>query len=229
MGRSCRASANLKVRQPLGTLYVKGASFEQAYQELCEDELNVKKVVFTEDARAFTTWQLKPQMRTLGPKYGKKLGAIRQFLAGLDGNKAMAELKSTGSLKFDADGEDIVLAEEDLLIESAQMPGFVSDSYYDTVVVLDTNLTPELIEEGFVREIISKIQTMRKEAGFEVMDHIHVYFGKNDKIMSLVNDNIDEIAREVLANGIAFDKMAGYTKEWNINGEKVGIGVEKDS
>ena len=179
-GRACRNTANIKNRQPIGKMYVK-AAFELSdfYKDIIADELNVKEVVFTDDVSAFTSYSFKPQLRTVGPKYGKKLNAIRQYLGSVDGNAAMNELKTTGKLTFDADGDQVELLEEDLLIDAAQMPGYVSDTEYETTVVLDTNLTPELVEEGFVREIISKIQTMRKEAGFEEMDHIRVYFAQN--------------------------------------------------
>ena len=229
-GRACRNTANIKNRQPIGKMYVK-ASFELSdfYKDIIADELNVKEVVFTDDVSAFTSYSFKPQLRTVGPKYGKKLNAIRQYLGSVDGNAAMNELKTTGKLTFDADGDQVELLEEDLLIDAAQMPGYVSDTEYETTVVLDTNLTPELVEEGFVREIISKIQTMRKEAGFEVMDHIRVYFAQNDKIKTLVDSNNAEIKDEVLANEICFDTIKGYNKEWNINGETVVIGVEKEN
>ena len=229
-GRACRNTANIKNRQPIGKMYVK-AAFELSdfYKDIIADELNVKEVVFTDDVSAFTSYSFKPQLRTVGPKYGKKLNAIRQYLGSVDGNAAMNELKTTGKLTFDADGDQVELLEEDLLIDAAQMPGYVSDTEYETTVVLDTNLTPELVEEGFVREIISKIQTMRKEAGFEVMDHIRVYFAQNDKIKTLVDSNNAEIKDEVLANEICFDTIKGYNKEWNINGENVVIGVEKEN
>ena len=229
-GRACRNTANIKNRQPIGKMYVK-AAFELSdfYKDIIADELNVKEVVFTDDVSAFTSYNFKPQLRTVGPKYGKKLNAIRQYLGSVDGNAAMNELKTTGKLTFDADGDQVELLEEDLLIDAAQMPGYVSDTEYETTVVLDTNLTPELVEEGFVREIISKIQTMRKEAGFEVMDHIRVYFAQNDKIKTLVDSNNAEIKDEVLANEICFDTIKGYNKEWNINGENVVIGVEKEN
>ena len=229
-GRACRNTANIKNRQPIGKMYVK-AAFELSdfYKDIIADELNVKEVVFTDDVSAFTSYSFKPQLRTVGPKYGKKLNAIRQYLGSVDGNAAMNELKTTGKLTFDADGDQVELLEEDLLIDAAQMPGYVSDTEYETTVVLDTNLSPELVEEGFVREIISKIQTMRKEAGFEVMDHIRVYFAQNDKIKALVDSNNAEIKDEVLANEICFDTIKGYNKEWNINGENVVIGVEKEN
>ena len=229
-GRACRNTANIKNRQPIGKMYVK-AAFELSdfYKDIIADELNVKEVVFADDVSAFTSYSFKPQLRTVGPKYGKKLNAIRQYLGSVDGNAAMNELKTTGKLTFDADGDQVELLEEDLLIDAAQMPGYVSDTEYETTVVLDTNLSPELVEEGFVREIISKIQTMRKEAGFEVMDHIRVYFAQNDKIKALVDSNNAEIKDEVLANEICFDTIKGYNKEWNINGENVVIGVEKEN
>ena len=229
-GRACRNTANIKNRQPIGKMYVK-AAFELSdfYKDIIADELNVKEVVFTDDVSAFTSYSFKPQLRTVGPKYGKKLNAIRQYLGSVDGNAAMNELKTTGKLTFDADGDQVELLEEDLLIDAAQMPGYVSDTEYETTVVLDTNLTPKLVKKGFVREIISKIQTMRKEAGFEVMDHIRVYFAQNDKIKTLVDSNNAEIKDEVLANEICFDTIKGYNKEWNINGETVVIGVEKEN
>lgn len=187
MGRAARNTANIKNRQPIGTMYVKSEfQLSEFYKEIIEDELNVKEVVFKDDIADFISYSFKPQMRTVGPKYGKLLNKIKTVLSELDGNKAMAELKSTGELKLDIDGQEIVLLEEDLLIDMAQMEGYVSESDHTITVVLDTNLTPELIEEGFVRELVSKIQTMRKEAGFEVMDKIRVYAKDNDKIVDIM-------------------------------------------
>ena len=228
MGRACRNASGIKNRQPIGKMMVK-AEFDlsEFYKEIIEDELNVKTVEFTDDVRAFTSYSFKPQLKTVGPKYGKVLGKIKAALAELDGNKAMAQLNAEGALKFDFDGTEVVLEKDDLLIDTAQVEGYVSESDNNITVVLDTNLSPELIEEGFVREIISKIQTMRKEAGFEVMDKIVVNVSKNDSIIKVVTDNLDEIKAEVLANEIVFDKIEGYSKEWNINGEKVTLGVEK--
>ena len=228
MGRACRNASGLKNRQPIGKMMVK-AEFDlsEFYKEIIEDELNVKTVEFTDDVSAFTSYSFKPQLKTVGPKYGKVLGKIKAALAELDGNKAMAQLNAEGALKFDFDGTEVVLEKDDLLIDTAQVEGYVSESDNNITVVLDTNLSPELIEEGFVREIISKIQTMRKEAGFEVMDKIVVNVSKNDSIIKVVTDNLDEIKAEVLANEIVFDKIEGYSKEWNINGEKVTLGVEK--
>lgn len=230
LGRACRNKSNIKNRQPIGKMFVK-ADFElsEFYKEIIEEELNVKEVDFTDDVRAFTSYSFKPQLRTVGPKYGKFLGKIKEALAGLDGNAAMDKLNAGEALAFDFDGNEVVLSMEDLLIEMAQVEGYVSEGEGDLTVVLDTNLSSELIEEGFVREIISKIQTMRKEAGFEVMDKIIVNIDKNVTIQSVIRDNLDEIKSEVLAEHVEFDRINGYEKEWNINGEKVTLSVEKIS
>ena len=228
MGRAARNTANIKNRQPIGTMYVKSEfQLSEFYKEIIEDELNVKEVVFKDDIADFISYSFKPQMRTVGPKYGKLLNKIKTVLSELDGNKAMAELKSTGELKLDINGQEIVLLEEDLLIDMAQMEGYVSESDHTITVVLDTNLTPELIEEGFVRELVSKIQTMRKEAGFEVMDKIRVYAKDNDKIVDIMKNHGDEIKSEVLAEDIVTGETKGYEKEWNINSEKVTMAVER--
>ena len=228
MGRAARNTANIKNRQPIGTMYVKSEfQLSEFYKEIIEDELNVKEVVFKDDIADFISYSFKPQMRTVGSKYGKLLNKIKTVLSELDGNKAMAELKSTGELKLDIDGQEIVLLEEDLLIDMAQMEGYVSESDHTITVVLDTNLTPELIEEGFVRELVSKIQTMRKEAGFEVMDKIRVYAKDNDKIVDIMKNHGDEIKSEVLAEDIVTGETKGYEKEWNINSEKVTMAVER--
>ena len=228
MGRAARNTANIKNRQPIGTMYVKSEfQLSEFYHEIIEDELNVKEVVFKDDIADFISYSFKPQMRTVGPKYGKLLNKIKTVLSELDGNKAMAELKSTGELKLDIDGQEIVLLEENLLIDMAQMEGYVSESDHTITVVLDTNLTPELIEEGFVRELVSKIQTMRKEAGFEVMDKIRVYAKDNDKIVDIMKNHGDEIKSEVLAEDIVTGETKGYEKEWNINSEKVTMAVER--
>ena len=201
---------------------------EKIYQEIIQDELNVKKVEFTDDVRAFTSYSFKPQLRTVGRKYGKYVNEIKEILAGLDGNQAMDTLNETDLLSFETqDGTKVELAKEDLLIDMAQVPGFVSEGDNFVTVVLDTNLTPELIEEGFVREIISKIQTMRKEAGFEVMNHINVFQDGNDKLAEILKKHTEEIKKEVLADNILIGTMSGYTKEWDINGEKGMFGVEK--
>lgn len=228
LGRAARNTANIKNRQPIGKMYVKaGHELSAFYVEIIEDELNVKSVEFTEDVRSFTSYSFKPQLKTVGPKYGRQLNNIRQALAEVDGNAAMDTLQAEGVLKFNFGGEEVVLAEEDLLIDMAQTPGYVSESNYNITVALDTNLTPELREEGFVRELISKIQTMRKEAGFEVMDHINLYQDTNDKIAEILKVYADTIKEEVLADHIFLGEMKGFTKEWNINGETVMLGVEK--
>ncbi|HKL99804.1 MAG TPA: isoleucine--tRNA ligase [Mobilitalea sp.] len=228
LGRACRNVANIKNRQPIGVMYVKAEQrLSEFYTDIIAEELNVKAVQFTEDVRAFTSYNFKPQLKTLGPKFGKQIGAIRSILAELNGNVAMDEINSTGGLRITLNGEEAVLDKEDLLIETAQAEGFVSDSDRGITVVLDTNLTAELLEEGFVREIISKIQTMRKDAGFEVMDHIRVSMSGNDKIKAIIERNTDEIKSEVLADLLLLDHSQGFTKEWNLNGEDVELGVEK--
>ena len=230
LGRACRNKSNIKNRQPIGKMFVKaGFELPEFFKEIITEELNIKEVEFTEDVRAFTSYSFKPQLRTVGPKYGKFLGKIKEALANLDGNAAMDKINAGEPLTFDFDGNEVVLEKEDLLIDMAQVEGYVSESDGNVTVVLDTNLSEELIEEGFVREVISKIQTMRKEAGFEVMDKIIVNVDKNAKIEDIINNNLDEIKLEVLAEKVEFGKMSGYSKEWNINGEDVSLGVEKIS
>ena len=230
LGRACRNKSNIKNRQPIGKMFVKaGFELPEFFKEIITEELNIKEVEFTEDVRAFTSYSFKPQLRTVGPKYGKFLGKIKEALANLDGNAAMDKINAGEPLTFDFDGNEVVLEKEDLLIDMAQVEGYVSESDGNVTVVLDTNLSEELIEEGFVREVISKIQTMRKEAGFEVMDKIIVNVDKNAKIEDIINNNLDEIKLEVLAEKVEFGKMSGYSKEWNINGENVSLGVEKIS
>ena len=228
MGRAARNTAAIKNRQPIGRMFVKAENeLSEFYQEIIEEELNVKKVEFTDDVRAFTSYSFKPQLKTVGPKYGKQLGNIKNALANLDGNAAMDTLNETGKLTFNFDGTEVELTKDDLLIDTAQMEGFVSEGDNTVTVVLDTNLTPELIEEGLVREIISKIQTMRKEAGFEVMNHIRVFAEGNEKISAIFAAHGEEIRSEVLADEIVTGQTGGYSKEWSINGEKVVLGVEK--
>ena len=228
LGRACRNTANIKNRQPIGTMYVKAEKkMSEFYTDIIADELNVKEVKFADDVESFISYSFKPQLRTVGPKYGKLLGGIRQALTDINGTAAMNELRTNGVLKLDINGNDVELTEEDLLIETAQTEGYVSESDGETSVVLDTNLTPELIEEGFVREIISKIQTMRKEAGFEVMDKIVVYAHGNDKIQDVMKTHEDEIKSEVLADEMVLGETDGYVKEWNINKEAVTMGVKK--
>ena len=229
MGRACRNTSNIKNRQPIGQMFVKaGFDLPEFYQEIVADELNVKNVKFTEDVRDFTSYNFKPQLKTVGPKYGKMLGGIKAALDSVDGNAAMDELNAEGSLKLDVNGQEITLFREDLLIETAQIEGYVSENDNGITVVLDTNLTPELLEEGFVREIISKVQTMRKEADFEVMDRIRVTYDGSGKAEEIFAKYAGEIAGEVLANEVVKAQPSGYVKEWKINGEAVTMGVEKE-
>ena len=228
MGRACRNTANIKNRQPIGQMYVK-ADFElsEFFDAIVADELNVKNVTFTQEVRDFTSYSFKPQLKTVGPKYGKLLGGIKNVLSGLDGNAAMDELNANGCLRFEVNGEEVVLNREDLLIDTAQMEGYVSESDYGITVVLDTNLTEELLTEGFVREIISKIQTMRKEAGFEVMDKIKVTYDGSEKAEKVFAEYAEQIGQETLAVAVEKAEPAGYVKDWKINGEAVNMGVEK--
>ena len=229
LGRACRNSASIKNRLPIGQMYVKAPSeLPEFYQDIIREELNVKAIEFTDDVSNFTTYNFKPQLKTVGPKYGKLLNGIRKHLTELDGNKAKAELDSKGMLEFTVDGMPVELSEEDLLIEMVKQEGFVTEADSDFTVVLDTNLTEELLEEGFIREIISKVQSMRKEAGFEVMDQITISYEANEKVKELISKNESTVMNDVLATGIVAGEAAGFTKEWNINGEKVTLGVKKN-
>jgi isoleucyl-tRNA synthetase len=229
MGRACRNNANIKNRQPIGDMFVKaGFSLSDFYQEIIREELNVKKITFTEDVRMFTTYLFKPQLRTVGPKYGKVLGEIKKTLEQLDGNQAMDELNETGLLTFEAKGEKVELSKDDLLIEPTQKEGYISEADNDVIVVFDTNLTAELLEEGFVRELVSKIQTMRKEAGFEVTDKIHLTYEGSPKSVDIFKRNEQVIADEVMAIDVKEDSPAGFVKEWKINEEAVTMGVKKE-
>ena len=228
LGRACRNTANIKNRQPIATMFVKAPfSLGEFYQEIIEDELNVKKVVFTDEVRDFTTYTFKPQLRTVGPKYGKQLGGIQKYLGSVDGNDAMDILKEKGALTFDVDGTEVSLAEEDLLIDMKQKEGYVTEADNTVTVILDTNLTDELIEEGFMYEVISKVQTMRKDSGFEVMDHIKVYINGNDRVADVVKKNENAISVKVLADEIVYGASCDGAKNWNVNGEDVTIGVQK--
>ncbi len=228
MGRACRNNANIKNRQPIGQMYVKAEEvLNDFYVDIIADELNVKSVAFTEDVSAYTDYQFKPQLRTVGPKYGKFLKQIQTTLAEINGNEAMAQLKVSGQLVLSNISDEVVLTEEDLLITMTQMEGFITEGDNYVTVVLDTTLTPELIEEGFVREIISKIQTMRKEAGFEVMDHIEISYVADEKVAAIFEKYGNDIMSEVLAEDIHAENLTGHQKEWNINGEKVTLAVNK--
>ena len=228
LGRAARNESGIKNRQPIAKMMVK-APFDipEFFQKIIVDELNIKKVELTEDADNFINYTFKPQLKTVGPKFGKLLGGIRKALSEIDGKAAMKELKAEGEIKLDINGNEVALAEEDLLIDMAQTEGFETQSDGRNTVVLDKTLTPELLEEGFVRELISKIQTMRKEAGFEVMDRIKVYASGNEKIQQIMLDNKETIAHDVLADEFIFGETAGYTKNWKINSEPVTLGVEK--
>lgn len=226
-GRAARNTSGIKNRQPIGNMYVQSdRKLDDEYFDIILDELNVKNMEFVDDASKFTSYSFKPQLRTLGRKYGKLVPAIGEYLKNGDGNALMNELNANGVIKFNVDGTDVELGEEDVLTETAQADGFVAESDKTTTVVLSTTLTPELIEEGFVRELVSKIQTMRKDSGFEVLDRIKVYYSGNDTIAKVFADNKDSIATDVLADDIC-EGTSDISKEWNINGEKVVLSVEK--
>ncbi|MBR6358104.1 MAG: isoleucine--tRNA ligase, partial [Lachnospiraceae bacterium] len=226
LGRACRNAANIKQRQPVARMFVKAdKELPEFFTDILSDELNVKNVIFTDDVRDFTSYTFKPQLKTLGRRFGSRLNDLKNVLSSIDGNKAMDELNEKGTLTVNVGGVDEELATEDLLIESKQTEGFLSDSDREITVVIDTTLTPELIEEGYVREIISKVQTMRKDSGFEVMDHIVLYIAGNEKIQKIASANADEIKRIVLADEIVCGETAGNVKEWNLNGEDVTLGV----
>ena len=228
MGRAARNTANIKNRQPIGTMFVKAEkALSDFYQEIIEEELNVKEVKFTDDVREFTTYTFKPQLKTVGPKYGKQLGGIKEYLANVDGNEAMDKLNAGENLVFDVNGTEVSLSLDDVLVEMSQKEGYMSEADNTVTVVLDCNLSEELVEEGFAAEIISKIQTMRKDSGFEVMDHIKVGIAGNDKLAAIVAKNEKAIADKVLADSIDKDATYANSKEWNVNGEKVTISVEK--
>ncbi len=229
IGRACRNASKVKNRQPIGNMYVKAPhKLSDMFVSIVAEELNVKNVIFKDDVSEYTSYSFKPQLRTVGPKYGKFLGGIKNALASLDGNAAMAELRENGVLRLPDVDASIELSEEDLLIELSQAEGFVADGDNTVTVVLDINLDEALIEEGFVNEIVSKLQTMRKEAGFEVMDKIKVSYQANEKVAAIFEKNADAISGQVLCNEITTEKLGGYEKEWNINGEQVALEVKKD-
>ena len=228
LGRAARNGSNMKNRQPLAKMFVKAESeLSEYFVKIIEDELNIKSVVFSDDVASFMSYSFKPQLKTLGPKYGKQLNEIRTYLAEIDGSAAKAELDETGKLVLKLPSGDISVTEDDLLIDIKQKDGFFSMTDNGITVALDINLTDELVEEGFVREIISKVQTMRKDAGFEVMDHIEISSTGNEKIAKLISDNADEIKGDVLCDKVSNGEIDGFNKEWNINGEKVTLFVKK--
>ncbi|MBQ7699703.1 MAG: isoleucine--tRNA ligase [Clostridia bacterium] len=228
LGRACRNAAVIKNRQPLSVMYINAPTkLNEFYTDIIKDELNVKSAQFTDDLRAFTTYSFKPQLKTLGKKLGKNINAFREYLTTVDGNAAMDEINATGGIKVTLDGQELFIEKEDLLIDAAKVEGYESISDFGVTVVLDTKLTEELIEEGFVREVISKLQTMRKDAGFEVMDRINVTLQVCDKIKVYVEKNMEQIKDETLADNVSFTEPAGYVKDWNINGEDSVFGVEK--
>jgi len=228
MGRACRNAAAIKNRQPIGKMYIKAEeALDQFYCDIIADELNVKEVVFTDDVRDFTSYTFKPQLRTVGPKYGKQLGGIQKTLATLDGNSAMDDLNQTGAITFEVDGVAVSLTKEDLLIDMAQKDGYVSEENNKMTVVLDTNLTAQLIEEGYVFELISKIQTMRKEADFEVTDHIKVSLNGNETLAKIAKENAEAICGKVLADVLTTEETFAVSKEWDVNGEKVTVSIER--
>ena len=228
MGRAARNASGLKNRQPLASMYVKAPeSLNAFYTEIIEEELNVKRVEFTEDADRFISYTFKPQLKTVGPKYGKLLGKIRNALSELDGQRAMQELKEQGALHFDFDGTAVELTEADLLIDSGKSERYVTEADNTVTVVLDTQLSEALIEEGYVRELISKVQTMRKEAGFEVTDHITLYENGNEKIAAIMRGNEALIQKNVLADALVYGATEGYEKQWNLNGETVTLAVKR--
>ncbi len=227
LGRACRATAGMKTRQTAKTLYVKGAALTPGMTDLAAEELNVKAVAFVDDARAFTTYKIKPQLRTVGPKYGKLVGAIGKALLALDGNDVVDAFSRGEALQFAVEGTAVELSAADVLTEPMQKPGFVAETEGGVTVVLDTNLTPELIEEGFVREVISKLQTQRKEAGLEVTAHILITLDTTPRLRDAVLGGQQEILRAALADGLAVAKPEGFVREWSINGEAAVIGIRK--
>lgn len=228
MGRAARNAANIKNRQPIGNMYIKADKvLDELYTRIIKEELNVKNVEFKDDVESFVSYSFKPQLKTVGPKYGKLLGKIKEALTNIDGAKAMEELKNEGALKFNFDGEEVSLSKEDLLIDTVKSDDYVSEGNNKVTVVLDIRLTKELLDEGYIRELISKVQTMRKEAGFEVVDHIELYIKNNDKLADIVKANEALLMSEVLCDKISYDCSAGYEKEWNLNGEDVIVSVKK--
>ncbi|MGN1115617.1 MAG: DUF5915 domain-containing protein, partial [Candidatus Ornithomonoglobus sp.] len=228
LGRACRNTSGLKSRQPLNAIYVKAdTELKEFYKDIIKTELNVKNVEFVDDVSQFASYSFKPQLRTLGRRFGKSINEVREILANIDGAKAMAEINEKGTLAIEVAGNSEELSPEDLLIETVKSDDYVTDQDGAITVVLETKLNDELIEEGFVRELVSKLQNMRKDSGFEVMDHIRIYLSGNAKISGIFTRNGEYIRSQVLADELVFDTDCANSKEWNINGEKVNLGVEK--
>jgi isoleucyl-tRNA synthetase len=228
IGRACRNAASVKTRQPIGDMFVKADfTLPDYFTDIIREELNVKRVTFSDDVRAYTTYTFKPQLRTVGPKYGKYLGGIRTALSTLDGNAAMDELTEKGVLTLNIDGASILLERDDLLIEMTKQAGYESIAEGGITVVLDTNLTEDLIEEGFVNEIVSKLQNMRKDSGFEVTDRITLGIAGNDKIAAILKKYEADICAQVLCLGVTYGEVSANAKEWSLNGEKVTLSVER--
>lgn len=227
LGRNARNSANIKNRQPISKIYVNGNDLPEYFKSIIENELNVKEVVFTKDVSNFTSYTFKPNFKTLGPRLGKILGQVQGILQKLDGAKAMKDLEENNQIVLEINGQTIELTKEDLLIEVKQKEGYETASDRGVTVVLDTNLTSELLEEGMVRELISKVQTMRKDAGFEVVNHITLSVTNNKKVEDIVKKNLEEVKADVLADEVVFEELDGFTKTWNLNGEDVTLSVKR--
>ena len=228
LGRAARNGSARKNRQPLAVMYVKAeGALEDIYTDIINDELNIKKVSFTDEVDDFVTYQFKPQLKTLGPKYGKQLGEIRNALSTIDGSAAKKELDTNGKVVLSLSAGDIELTAEDLLIEAQQKEGFFTVNDRGITVAIDTTLTEELIEEGFVREIVSKLLSMRKEAGFNVTDHIAVTLSGSGTVTAIAEKCSAEISGDTLADTLEICEPIGFAKEWDINGEQVTIGIKK--
>ena len=227
LGRAARNEANIKNRQPVANLFVKAErTLSPYFVEVIESELNVKAVTFKEDMEAYLSYSFKPQFKVLGPKAGKRMAAIKNALTQVNGHEAKTELDTTGKLHLDLADGSIDLLPEDVEVTMAQTEGYLCQRYGGVTVALETTLTPELIEEGFVREIISKVQVMRRENGFEVTDHITVGVSGNDKLAEIVKKNEETLRKVTLADDVVYGTLDGFSKEWDVNGEKVTITVK---
>lgn len=227
LGRAARNASNIKNRQPIGNMYVKAdRQLDDFFKEIVASELNLKAVSFKDDMEEYLSYSFKPQFKVLGPKVGKQIGEVKAALAGINGHAAKAELESTGKLKLTLKSGEVELLPEDVDITMSQTEGFATQRYGNVTIALETTLSQELIEEGFVREIISKLQTMRKENGFQVVDHITVYAAGNDKLVDIMSRNEDFLKKVVLADKVVYGSTEGFVKEWNINGEDITLAVK---